>query len=32
MIKQELAAFDLGEIPVTPDALVLVVEFRLVVK
>jgi hypothetical protein len=30
--KQELAAFDLGEIHVTPDALVLVVEFRLVVK
>ncbi len=30
--KQELAAFDLGDIRVTPDALVLVVEFRLVVK
>jgi hypothetical protein len=32
LYKQELAAFDLGEIRVTPDALVLVVEFRLVVK
>jgi hypothetical protein len=30
--KQELAAFDLGDIRVTPDALVLVIEFRLVVK
>lgn len=30
--QQELAAFDLGEIRVTTDALVLVVEFRLVVK
>jgi hypothetical protein len=32
LYKQELAAFDLGEIRVTPDALVLVIEFRLVVK
>jgi hypothetical protein len=32
LYKQELASFDLGEIRVTPDALVLVVEFRLVVK
>ncbi len=32
LYKQELAAFDLGEVRVTPDALVLVVEFRLVVK
>jgi hypothetical protein len=32
LYKQELAGFDLGEIRVTPDALVLVVEFRLVVK
>jgi hypothetical protein len=32
LYKQELATFDLGEIRVTPDALVLVVEFRLVVK
>jgi hypothetical protein len=32
LYKQELAAFDLGEIRVTADALVLVVEFRLVVK
>jgi hypothetical protein len=30
--KQELADFDLGEVHVTPEALVLVVEFRLVVK
>jgi hypothetical protein len=30
--KQELAAFDLGDVRVTPEALVLVVEFRLVVK
>jgi hypothetical protein len=30
--QQELAGFDLGEIRVTPDALVLVVEFHLVVK
>ncbi len=30
--EQELAGFDLGEIRVNPDALVLVVEFRLVVK
>jgi hypothetical protein len=30
--QQELAAFDLGEVRVTPEALVLVVEFRLVVK
>jgi hypothetical protein len=30
--KRELAAFDLTEVRVTPDALVLVVEFRLVVK
>jgi hypothetical protein len=29
---QELAGFELGEIRVTPDALVLVIEFRLVVK
>jgi hypothetical protein len=29
---QELASFELGEIRVTPEALVLVVEFRLVVK
>jgi hypothetical protein len=32
LYKQELASFDLGEVRVTPDALVLVVEFRLVVK
>jgi hypothetical protein len=32
LYKRELAAFDLGEIRVTPDALVLVIEFRLVVK
>jgi hypothetical protein len=32
LFKQELAAFDLGEIRVTRDALVLVIEFRLVVK
>ncbi len=32
LYKQELAAFDLGEIRVTPDALVLVIEFRLVVQ
>jgi hypothetical protein len=30
--QQELASFDLGEIRVTPEALVLVVDFRLVVK
>lgn len=30
--KQELADFDLGAVRVTADALVLVVEFRLVVK
>ena len=30
--KQELADFDLGDVRVTPEALVLVVEFRLVVK
>jgi len=30
--RQELAGFDLGEIRVTPEALVLVVEFHLVVK
>jgi hypothetical protein len=30
--KQELASFELGEVRVTSDALVLVVEFRLVVK
>jgi hypothetical protein len=30
--KQELAAFDLSEVRVTNDALVLVVDFRLVVK
>jgi hypothetical protein len=29
---QELASFDLSEVRVTPDALVLVVEFKLVVK
>lgn len=32
LYKQELASFDLGEVRVTADALVLVVEFRLVVK
>jgi hypothetical protein len=32
LYKQELASFDLGEVRVTGDALVLVVEFRLVVK
>jgi hypothetical protein len=32
LYRQELSSFDLGEIRVTPDALVLVVEFRLVVK
>lgn len=32
LYKQELAAFELGEVRVTPDALVLVVEFRLVIK
>lgn len=30
--QQELAAFDLSEVRVTPEALVLVVEFKLVVK
>lgn len=30
--QQDLAKFDLGDVQVTPDALVLVVEFRLVVK
>jgi hypothetical protein len=30
--NQELAGFDLGDVRVTPEALVLVVEFRLVVK
>ena len=30
--QQELADFELGEIRVTPEALILVVEFRLVVK
>jgi hypothetical protein len=30
--QQELTAFDLSDIRVTPDALVLVVEFKLVVK
>jgi hypothetical protein len=30
--QQELATFDLGDIRVTPNALVLVVDFRLVVK
>jgi hypothetical protein len=30
--KQELAGFDLTEIRLTPDALVLVIDFRLVVK
>lgn len=30
--QQELADFDLSEVRVTPDALVLVVEFKLVVK
>lgn len=29
--KTELASFDLSDIRVTPDSLVLVVEFRLVV-
>jgi len=32
LYKQELAAFDLGEIRVTPDAVLLVVEFRLLIK
>jgi len=32
LYKQELAAFDLGEIRVTPDSLILVFDFRLVVK
>jgi len=32
LYQQELAQFDLGDIRVTPDALVLVVEFRLIVK
>jgi hypothetical protein len=32
LYKQELATFELGEVKVTPDALVLVVEFKLVVK
>ena len=30
--QQELAAFDLSDVRVTPEALVLVVEFKLVVK
>jgi hypothetical protein len=30
--QQELTAFDLSDVRVTPDALVLVVEFKLVVK
>jgi hypothetical protein len=30
--NQELAGFELGDVRVTPEALVLVVEFRLVVK
>jgi hypothetical protein len=30
--QQELSGFDLSEVHVTPDALVLVVEFKLVVK
>jgi hypothetical protein len=30
--QQELTSFDLSEVRVTPDALVLVVEFKLVVK
>ena len=30
--QQELSGFDLSEVRVTPDALVLVVEFKLVVK
>ena len=30
--KQELTDFDLAAVRVTPDALVLVVEFKLVVK
>lgn len=30
--QQEVASFDLGEIRVTPESIVLVVEFRLVVK
>ena len=32
LYKQELADFDLGEVRVTPEALVLEVEFKLVVK
>jgi len=32
LYRQELAAFDLGEVRVAPDALILVFEFRLVVK
>ena len=30
--QPELAAFDLNEIRITPDALVLVIEFRMVIK
>ncbi|HML15462.1 MAG TPA: hypothetical protein VK419_00490 [Bryobacteraceae bacterium] len=30
--KQELAGFDLNEIRITPEALVLVIDFRIVVK
>jgi hypothetical protein len=30
--QQQLASFDLGEIRITPEAMVLVVEFRVVVK
>ena len=30
--QQELSGFDLSDVHVTPDALVLVVEFKLVVK
>jgi hypothetical protein len=30
--KAELASFDLNDVRITPDSLVLVVDFRLVVK
>jgi hypothetical protein len=32
LYQQELTGFDLSDVRVTPDALVLVVEFKLVVK